>query len=123
MKRKFLDITLKEYTSFEKIKSKVESAFNLLLQCKNQDGRLIAKGTFEDSYIILLIDRYDDLDESLCDEDYVLSIEIEPENNLDYREIENIVMSKLKFSNIKWEYGIWSKDSLDEKINKIFPSE
>jgi hypothetical protein len=55
---------------------------------------LIAQG--KNKYTISLIDRYDDLGDLLCDENYILRIEVNYDSIFPYEKIEQEIKSLLK---------------------------
>lgn len=70
-----------------------------------------------------MIDKIDLLRDFLSDENQALDFTIPINSNSNYKAIEEFIKNILKHSNIVWEQGIWSKNTFDEKIEKIFPSD
>ena len=119
MKEKHLNIVLLEDISFDELIPKLEKLFDHSLLYKNEKGRLIARCNTDD-FKLEVIDKYDDLDESLCDDHYTIKFTITHTMPLDYEETENKIKEKFK-NNIKWEYAIWSPVEKGEPYRRIYP--
>lgn len=104
---KILSIVLTDDISFEDITNKIAIAFNIKLQTVNDDGRLLSVGETE-KYKVIVIDRYDDLSDLLCDENYVLDIDLHQEIFQEKEILEEEIISILKCNKISWERGIWA---------------
>ena len=105
---KILSIVLTDDISFEDITNKIAIAFNIKLQTVNDDGRLLSVGETE-KYKVIVIDRYDDLSDLLCDENYVLDIDLHQEIFQEKEILEEEIISILKCNKISWEreeYGL-----------------
>jgi hypothetical protein len=79
-----------------------ETAFSNNLTVKNDKGRLIATFT-NDEFTVSFIDKYDDLSDELCDENYILELNFtsyQPDILID--KIKSILLS----SNISFLKGI-----------------
>ena len=118
MGEKYLTIVLLEDVPFDELVLKLEKVLDTLLPYKNEKGRLIARGNLERGSIAV-IDRYDDLDEILCDDYYSLKITIDCTES-EYEEIENKIKEKFK-NTIKWKYGRWSPVKVGEARRRTYP--
>ncbi|MCD9583248.1 hypothetical protein [Tenacibaculum maritimum] len=103
---KKLSIILLEDMPFNELLIKMEKLFSTSFSYKNQDGRLIAKGKINE-YSISVIDRYDDLDDSLCDETHILDFMIEYKESFSYEFHEEKILRILN-QKLNWEKSIWS---------------
>lgn len=119
---KYLSIVLLESVSFEELVLKISRAFEISLSCEDEKGRYIAKG-FTNDFEIELIDKIDRLGDFISDENYTLDFIIPLNNCLNYKKIEESIKNQLKYSNIAWKYGIWSKSSFDDNAHKILPND
>ncbi|MCC9019925.1 hypothetical protein [Flavobacterium lipolyticum] len=120
MKTKKISIVLLENISFEELILKIEKAFNVFLSVKNEKGRFVSKFDTE-KFKVKVIDRYDDLDEILCDDYHTLELTFTNKESFDYITNENLIKEILK-NNIKWEYGIWSPIEIGDPYRKVFPN-
>ena len=122
--QKILSIVLTDNISFEDITNKIAFAFNIKLQTVNDDGRLLSVGETE-KYKVIVIDKYDDLSDLLCDENHVLDIEmykdIYQEKEILEEEIKEEIISILKYNKISWERGIWISADANNGYREIFP--
>jgi len=115
-----LSIILLEDISFEELVTKLEMAFHIDLPYENKKGRLVAEGA-NDIYSIELIDRVDELSESLCDEYFVLDLSFDDNECFDYDKYEFDIKAKLKNGDIKWRDGIWAPWDPDGEARSIYP--
>lgn len=119
-----LSIVLTDNISFEDITNKIAFAFDIKLQTVNDDGRLLSVGETE-KYKVIVIDKYDDLSDLLCDENHVLDIEvykdIYQEKEILEEEIKEEIISILKYNKISWERGIWISADANNGYREIFP--
>jgi hypothetical protein len=120
MKKKYLSIVLLEDVDFKEVVLKIEKAFGISLICENKKGRYMAEGIVE-NYKIVVVDRIDDLGESLSDDYHVLEIVVDFDDSFNQEEIENNIVNKLSNEKIIWKSGIWSKIDKNEEYRKIYP--
>ena len=118
--QKILSIVLTDNISFEDITNKIAFAFNIKLQTVNDDGRLLSVGETE-KYKVIVIDKYDDLSDLLCDENHVLDIEVYKDIYQEKEILEEEILSILKYNKISWERGIWISADANNGYREIFP--
>lgn len=102
-----LNIIITETIEFVDLLSKLEEAFSVLLPYQNKKGRLIANGNFN-GHEVHVIDKYDDLAPSLCDEHYTLSFTVKGAESIEFESIENSIITILTTHIIAWEKGVWA---------------
>lgn len=117
---KYLNIVLLETISFQNLVSKINKAFEVNFTSINKKGRYIAEGYTKD-YKIEVIDKVDELGDFLSDDNYTLSFSFPQSDKCKYDEMEIVIKNKLSLFDINWEYGVWSRDTNDDEITKIFP--
>ena len=118
--QEILSIVLTDNISFEDITNKISFAFNIKLQTVNDDGRLLSVGETE-KYKVIVIDKYDDLSDLLCDENHVLDIEVYKDIYQEKEILEEEIISILKYNKISWERGISISADANNGYREIFP--
>lgn len=114
-----LSFVLLEDITFKELVNKMSAAFCTQFEFENDEGRLIAIGDLE-RYKIFIIDKYDDLGEFMCDENY--TIDIKPKDDVYNKiDIESKVVNKFKYHNILWKRGIWTPSDENNNYKEIFP--
>lgn len=116
--KRHLNIVLLDNDTFDTVIPKLAAAFSITLPYKNEDGRLIARGT-KGNYNITVVDKKDELGEALSDEYHILSISAE--EPVDFDGIEHDVKRQLEEGNIPWKEGIWSQARIDETHRRVYP--
>ncbi|MFJ6267075.1 hypothetical protein [Lysinibacillus xylanilyticus] len=109
-----------EDSTFIELVEKIEKVFSISLPYENKKGRFIAEGD-TGTFIVILVDKIDELSDILCDEHYTLEIRINEDEMFNYERYEADVITKLKNYDIRWKCGIWSKTKVNEEYRKIHP--
>ena len=74
-----------------------------------------------EKYKVIVIDKYDDLSDLLCDENHVLDIEVYKDIYQEKEILEEEIISILKCNNILWKRGIWVSADATSGYREIFP--